>query len=56
MWNLPVAITVRDAIGSLPELENGGGSLEMDYEPVQPSAYDRLMYGELTFEEFYNLL
>lgn len=23
MWNLPVAITVRDAIGSLPELENG---------------------------------
>lgn len=33
---LPKPITVRDAIGGFPEIENGGGELEMKWEFRNP--------------------
>ena len=50
---LPKPITVRDAIGNLPAIDNGGGSLEMEWELTTPTLYDLLMQRRLTFEEFY---
>ena len=50
---LPGYVTVRDAIGSLPPVEDGGGAKEMDFEINEPSLYDRLMAREISFEEFY---
>ncbi|MDM8207424.1 DNA (cytosine-5-)-methyltransferase [Bacteroides gallinaceum] len=52
---LPIAMSVRDAIESLPALDNGGGYPEMDYNPSVVHPYDRLMRREITFEEFYNM-
>jgi DNA (cytosine-5)-methyltransferase 1 len=51
--NLPKPITVKQAIGSLPELKTGEGEFEMicNYKPV--SAYEKLMSGEIDFIEFY---
>lgn len=51
--NLPKPITVKQAIGSLPELKTGEGDFEMvcNYKPV--SAYEKLMSGEIDFAEFY---
>ena len=53
--SLPPYVTVQDAIGSLPEIENGGGEVEMECEIIQPSLYDRLMMKEIDFDEFYEL-
>lgn len=51
--NLPKPITVKQAIGSLPELKTGEGDFEMtcNYKPV--SAYEKLMSGEIDFTKFY---
>lgn len=52
---LPHIVTVKEAIGSLPVIEDGGGALELELDLRQPSPYDLLMQGDITFEEFYNL-
>lgn len=52
----PSFITVKDAIGNLPEIKDGGGEVEMDFEFKEKSPYDRLMQGEINFEEFYNIM
>lgn len=52
---LPKPITVKEAIGSLPEIENGGGAFEMEYEVINPTPYDLLMQRKITFEEFYKM-
>ncbi|WP_299179910.1 DNA (cytosine-5-)-methyltransferase [uncultured Chryseobacterium sp.] len=51
--NLPNPITVKQAIGSLPELKTGEGEFEMNcnYKPV--SAYEKLMSNKIDFAEFY---
>ena len=51
--NLPGFVTVQDAIGSLPVVEDGGGAIEMEATFENPSPYDRLMSKEISFEEFY---
>lgn len=53
---LPFYVTARDAIGSLPQLEDGGGKEEMDWEIQVPSPYDKLMQRAITFDEFYKLM
>lgn len=52
---LPNFITVRDAIGSLPPIEDGGGEMEMEGEIPSNSPFDKLMKKEVDFEEFYEL-
>lgn len=52
---LPRYISVRDAIESLPQIEDGGGEVEMDYVPKHSSSFDKLMRKEIDFEEFYRL-
>ena len=51
--NLPKPITVKQAIGSLPELKTGEGEFEMtcNYKPV--STYEKLMSNEIDFTKFY---
>ena len=51
--SLPGFITVRDAIGSLPVVEDGGGAREMEVEYSTPTLYDQLMTREIDFETFY---
>jgi DNA (cytosine-5)-methyltransferase 1 len=53
--SLPNVVTVRDAIGNLPAIEDGGGSVEMDVKFDNMSPFDRLMQGQITFDEFYQL-
>lgn len=53
---LPKPITVRDAIGGLPEIENGGGALEIEWEFDNPCPYDLLMQRKLSFNEFYQIM
>lgn len=53
---LPKPITVRDAIGSLPEIGDGGGEIEMDWELTNPTPYDLLMQREIDFDEFYQMM
>ena len=55
LFPLPKYITVREAIGSLPAIEDGGGLEEMEFHIENPTAYDRLMAKEISFEEFYQL-
>lgn len=50
---LPHYITAREAIGSLPIIEDGGGEDEMDWEMNNPSDYDLLMQRIISFDEFY---
>ena len=52
---LPKPITVREAIAGLPEIGNGGGALEMEWEFSNPSPYDLLMQRKITFDEFYQM-
>lgn len=52
---LPRYVSVRDALESLPALEDGGGETEMDYIPEKSSAYDMLMRREIGFDEFYRM-
>jgi DNA (cytosine-5)-methyltransferase 1 len=54
--SLPKPITVRDAIGNLPPIENGGGTLEMEWTIETPSPYDLLMQRQISFNEFYQLM
>ena len=51
--SLPGFVTVRDAISSLPVVEDGGGAREMDVEFKSPTLYDRLMTREIDFDTFY---
>jgi DNA (cytosine-5)-methyltransferase 1 len=53
--SLPNVGTVPDAIGNLPTIEDGGGSVEMDVKFDNMSPFDRLMQGQITFDEFYQL-
>jgi DNA (cytosine-5)-methyltransferase 1 len=53
--SLPNVVTVKDAIGSLPAIEDGGGSVEMEVNFGNMSPFDRLMQGQITFNEFYQL-
>ena len=52
----PPFVTVREAIGNLPQIEDGGGELEMDFEFVSKSPYDMLMQKEIDFDKFYELM
>lgn len=55
-FELPPFVTVRDAIGNLPHIEDGGGDLEMDFEFESKSPYDMLMQKEIDFDKFYELM
>ncbi len=51
--DLPLPVTVREAIDDLPPLEPGTGSHETFYDPTWPvEDYQRLMRGSITFDEF----
>lgn len=52
-FSLPDYITTREAIGSLPVIEDGCGSDEMEWELTTPSDYDLLMQRKISFDEFY---
>lgn len=52
----PPLVTVRDAIGNLPPIEDGGGELEMDFEFESKSPYDMLMQKEIDFDKFYEFM
>lgn len=52
---LPNFVTVKDAIGSLPAIDDGGGEAEMNFQFRHMSPYDKLMQGVITFDEFYSL-
>lgn len=52
---LPQFVSVRDAIGNLPQIDDGGGEIEMDFEFAKKSLYDMLMQKEIDFEQFYKL-
>lgn len=52
----PSFVTVRDAIGNLPHIEDGGGELEMEFEFESKSPYDMLMQKEIDFDKFYELM
>ena len=53
--SLPEPVTVRDAIGSMPEIENGGGGLEMEWNISNPTPYDLLMQRQIDFSQFYEM-
>ena len=55
LFPLPKYISVREAIGSFPEIPDGGGEEEVEITIETPSAYDRLMEKEITFDEFYKI-
>ena len=55
LFPLPKYISVREAIGSFPPIPDGGGEEELDITFENPSAYDRLMAREISFEEFYQI-
>ena len=52
--NLPNPITVRDAIGGLPDLKTDSGEFEADYEYKSTSPFESLMMGEIDFKVFYS--
>ena len=51
--NLPRFVSVRDAIGSLPEIPDGGGEVEMDFDNCSQNPYDLLMQKQIDFNTFY---
>ena len=53
--DLPRFVNVKDAIGNLPPLTDGGGEAELDFTFGEKSAFDRLMLQEIDFEAFYDL-
>lgn len=53
---LPRSVSVRDAIGNLPWIEDGGGSDEADFEFQHKSPYDMLMQKEIDFDTFYDMM
>lgn len=52
----PKYVSARDAIGNLPQIEDGGGETEMDFEFINKSPYDMLMQKEIDFDKFYELM
>lgn len=54
--SLPGFVTVRDAIGNLPTIPDGGGEIEMDFDFSSESPYDMLMQKEIDFDKFYKLM
>lgn len=54
--SLPGFVTVRDAIGNLPAIPDGGGEIEMDFDIPAKSPYDMLMQKEIDFDKFYKLM
>ncbi|MDE7389251.1 MAG: DNA (cytosine-5-)-methyltransferase [Muribaculaceae bacterium] len=52
----PGFVSVRDAIGNLPRIEDGGGETEMDFDFREKSPYDMLMQKEIDFDKFYALM
>lgn len=52
----PRFVSVRDAIGNLPKIEDGGGEIEMDFEFENKSPYDMLMQKDIDFDQFYELM
>ena len=52
----PRFVSVREAIGNLPKIEDGGGEVEMDFEFESRSPYDLLMQKEIDFDKFYELM
>ena len=52
---MPQYVSVREAIGSFPAIPDGGGEEEMEITIDNPSAYDRLMAKEISFDEFYQI-
>lgn len=55
LFKLPQYISVREAIGSLPPIPDGGGEEETEFSMVCPTPYDRLMARNISFEEFYRI-
>lgn len=53
---LPEPVTVKDAIGNLPKIEDGGGEFKMEWDFKKPSLYDLLMKREIDFDTFYKLM
>lgn len=53
---LPAYVTVKDAIGNLPELEDGGGEVEIEFAFREKSPFDMLMQKEIDFETFYDMM
>lgn len=51
----PLYVTTRDAIGSLPVLEDGEGCDEMEWDLKNPSPYDLLMQRKINFDQFYEM-
>jgi DNA (cytosine-5)-methyltransferase 1 len=51
--NLPKPITVKQAIGGLPELKTGSGEIEMSVNYKATSDYEKLMMNEIDFKTFY---
>ena len=52
----PGFVSVRDAIGNRPGIEDGGGEIEMDFEFTHKSPYDMLMQKEIDFNTFYDMM
>lgn len=52
---LPEPINVKEAIGNLPPITDGGGEVEMEWILDSPTPYDLLMQRKITFDEFYQL-
>lgn len=50
---LPDFITVRQAIGSLPQIQAGDDVMVKEVEVPSNTLYDRLMKEEISFDEFY---
>ncbi|MCM1222408.1 MAG: DNA (cytosine-5-)-methyltransferase [Lachnospiraceae bacterium] len=50
--HLPSIVTVRDAIGNLPAIPDGGGVVEMEWNNPTPTPYDMLVSGEIAWEDF----
>lgn len=53
---LPPFVTVRDAIGNLPLIADGGGEVVMEYMFKNKSPYDMLMQKDINFDQFYELM
>ncbi len=51
--NKPNIITVKDALDGLPPLKTAEGSFEITCKYKASSAYEELLMGQITFDEFY---
>lgn len=50
---LPRPVTVKEAIGGLPPLQDGSGSFAMEIDFTPQSKYEEMAAGLITFKEFY---